>query len=137
MNLYPDEKGVGVDPRLRKMEVWLVQDTMTTLNFSAPKTEFNLITQQTSGFAATPIDGIVGMWYYPHKGVSRALELSNKPPMFGLYLIPSSTGDEAELILDGYDASKTTNDLRFANILDPDVTLNSWTLESSSIKVNN
>ncbi|KIJ45946.1 hypothetical protein M422DRAFT_46520 [Sphaerobolus stellatus SS14] len=57
--------------------------------------------------------------------------------MFGLRLIPASTGDEAELTLGGYDASKTTKDLRFAKIIDPDVTPNFWSLESCSIEVNN
>ncbi|KIJ45947.1 hypothetical protein M422DRAFT_46521 [Sphaerobolus stellatus SS14] len=130
--------GVGVNPSdFESVNLRAVRDTMTILNFSAPQTNFFLITKQTAGFAADPFDGIVGMGFNPNQSVFRALELNNKPVMFGLQLTAKSVGDDAELTLGGYDASKATaGPLRFSKILHANVTPNFWSLESSSIAVN-
>ncbi|CEL61602.1 Pepsin II-1 OS=Oryctolagus cuniculus PE=2 SV=1 [Rhizoctonia solani AG-1 IB] len=126
--------GVGVDPSdYESLTLSAVRDTVAIAGLSATKTDFYLITQQSSGFNADPFDGIFGMGYSADGTVFQNLVNQGLPAVFGMWLTPKSVGG-AELTLGGIDNSKFSGPITYIPV-DP-ATQGFWQLVSSQYAVN-
>ncbi|KAF8676681.1 Acid protease, partial [Rhizoctonia solani] len=110
-----------------------VRDTVAIAGLSAAKTDFYLITKQSSGFDADPFDGIFGMGYSADGTVFQNLVNQGLPAVFGMWLTPKSVGG-AELTLGGIDNSKFSGPVTYIPV-DP-ATQGFWQLVSSQYAVN-
>ncbi|ELU36268.1 Asp domain-containing protein [Rhizoctonia solani AG-1 IA] len=130
--------GVGVDPSVRDSFLTLsaVRDIVAIAGLSAAKTDFYLITKQSSGFdrciGAFP-DMVTGMGYSADGTVFQNLVNQGLPAVFGMWLTPKSVGG-AELTLGGIDNSKFSGPVTYIPV-DP-ATQGFWQLVSSQYAVN-
>ncbi|GAB1526988.1 hypothetical protein RhiTH_010163 [Rhizoctonia solani] len=126
--------GVGVDPSdYESLTLSAVRDIVAIAGLSAAKTDFYLITKQSSGFDADPFDGIFGMGYSADGTVFQNLVNQGLPAVFGMWLTPKSVGG-AELTLGGIDNSKFSGPVTYIPV-DP-ATQGFWQLVSSQYAVN-
>ncbi|QRV89151.1 aspartyl protease [Ceratobasidium sp. AG-Ba] len=128
------DTGAGVDPSdYESLTLSAVRDTVTIAGLSAAKTDFYLITQQSSGFDDNPFDGIFGMGYALNGTVFQNLVSQGLPAIFGMWLTPKSVGG-AELTLGGIDNTKFCGPVTYIPI-GPDPQ-GYWQLVSSQYAVN-
>ncbi|TFY71903.1 hypothetical protein EVG20_g1112 [Dentipellis fragilis] len=79
--------GGGVEPSVRG-DTYIVNDTMTLLDISAPNTTFLLIEAQSAGFLNDPYDGIVGIGLNSASSLFTALRQAGLPALYSMFLTP-------------------------------------------------
>lgn len=125
--------GVGVDPSdYESYSLAQVRDTLAIAGLSATKTDFNLITKESSGFLNDPFDGIVGMGYDGSGTIFQNLISNGLPAVFSLALLPNGTAG-SEITLGGIDTTKYTKALTYVPVVSGS---SFWELKSSQFAVN-